>query len=49
MLTNIVSFADGTYVIDLPAGVLDKAYVVQVEDTRGLMVLFSFSPKSLPA
>ena len=39
--TNVVSYADGTYVIDLPPGVLDKAYVIQVEDTRGLMVLAS--------
>ena len=39
--SNVVSFADGTYIIDLPAGVLDNAYVVQVEDTRGLMVLAS--------
>jgi hypothetical protein len=39
--TNVVSYADGTYEIDLPPGVLDNAYVVQVEDTRGLMVLAS--------
>ena len=41
MPTNVASYADGTYLIDLPPGVLDKAYVVQVEDTRGLMVLAS--------
>ena len=41
MPTNVVSYADGTYEIDLPPGVLDNAYVVQVEDTRGLMVLAS--------
>ncbi len=39
--TNIASYADGTYVIDLPAGVLGSSYVIQVEDTRGLMVLAS--------
>ncbi len=41
MPTNVESYADGTYIIDLPPGVLDNAYVVQVEDTRGLMVLAS--------
>ena len=31
--TNVISHADGTYVVDLPAGVPSNAYVVQVEDT----------------
>ncbi len=35
----MVSHADGTYVVDLPSGVPSNAYVVQVEDTRGLSVL----------
>ena len=37
--TNVVSHADGTYVVDLPSGVPSNAYVVQVDDTRGLSVL----------
>ena len=37
--TNVVSHADGTYIVDLPSGVPGNAYVVQVEDTRGLSVL----------
>ena len=39
--TNVVSHGDGTYLVDLPAGVLSNSYVVQVEDTRGLSVLAS--------
>jgi hypothetical protein len=39
--TNIVSHGDGTYLVDLPSGVLSNSYVVQVEDTRGLSVLAS--------
>ncbi len=37
--TSVVSHADGTYIVDLPSGVPSNAYVVQVEDTRGLSVL----------
>ena len=39
--TNIESYSDGTYVLDLPTGVNASSYVIQVEDTRGLMVLAS--------
>lgn len=39
--TNLASFADGTYVVDIPPGIPEKAYVIQIEDTRGLMVLAS--------
>jgi hypothetical protein len=39
--TNIASYADGTYLLDLPQGVNASSYVIQVEDTRGLMVLAS--------
>ncbi len=39
--TNILSHADGTYVVDLPSGVNSNSYVIQVEDTRGLSVLAS--------
>jgi hypothetical protein len=38
---TIISHADGTYIVDLPTGVPGNAYVVQVEDTRGLSVLAS--------
>jgi hypothetical protein len=38
---NIASYADGTYILDLPPGVIATGYVIQVEDTRGLMVLAS--------
>ena len=38
---NIASYSDGTYVLDLPQGIADNSYVIQVEDTRGLMVLAS--------
>ena len=41
MPTNIISHGDGTYIVDLPAGVSGNSYVVQVEDTRGLSVLAS--------
>jgi hypothetical protein len=37
--TSVVSNADGSYIVDLPSGVRSNAYVVQVEDTRGLSVL----------
>ena len=33
---NIASYADGTYVLDLPQGVNGSSYGIQVEDTRGL-------------
>jgi len=39
--TNITSYADGTYVIDLPPGVTGDSYAIQVQDTRGLMVVAS--------
>jgi hypothetical protein len=38
---NIASYANGTYILDLPAGIQSNAYVVEVSDTRGLMVLAS--------
>ena len=40
---NIASYADGSYILDLPPGVSGSAYVIQVQDTRGLMVLASSS------
>jgi hypothetical protein len=39
--TNITSYADGTYVIDLPADVPGDSYVLQVEDSRGIVVTAS--------
>jgi hypothetical protein len=39
--TNITSYADGTYLIDLPSGVPGDSYVLQVEDTRGIIVTAS--------
>ena len=39
--TNITSYADGTYSIDLPSGVPGDSYVLQVEDTRGIIVTAS--------
>ena len=36
--TNITSYANGTYVMDLPSGVPSDSYVLQVEDTRGIIV-----------
>src|SRR4030042_1118721 len=39
--TNITSYADGTYVIDLPSGVAGDSYVIQVEDSRGIIVTAS--------
>ena len=35
---NITSYANGTYVVDLPSGVAGDSYVLQVEDTRGIIV-----------
>jgi len=37
--TSITSYADGTYLIDVPPGVPGSSYGVQVEDTRGIMVV----------
>lgn len=37
-------FANGTYLIDIPAGIDSNSYVLQVEDTRGIVsVVASFS------
>jgi hypothetical protein len=36
--TNITSYADGTYSIDLPSGVPGDSYILQVEDSRGIIV-----------
>jgi hypothetical protein len=39
--TNITSYADGTYSIDLPSGVPGDSYLLQVEDSRGIIVTAS--------
>jgi hypothetical protein len=38
---NVISYANGTYIVDLPQGVLGSSYILEVKDTRGLMVLAS--------
>ena len=38
---NLTSFADGTYSIGLPSGVASDSYVIQVEDSRGVIVTAS--------
>jgi uncharacterized protein (UPF0333 family) len=39
--TEPQSFADGTYQIDIPSGVDPYSYIVQVEDSRGIIVVAS--------
>lgn len=39
--TEPTSFANGTYLIDIPSGVDPYSYLVQVEDPRGIVVLAS--------
>jgi hypothetical protein len=39
--TDPVAFANGTYLIDIPSGVDPYAYVIQVEDSRGIIVAAS--------
>jgi hypothetical protein len=39
--TNLISYPNGTYSIDLPSGVAGDAYVLQVEDSRGIIVTAS--------
>ena len=39
--TNITSYADGSYSIGLPSGVPGDSYVLQVEDSRGIIVTAS--------
>jgi hypothetical protein len=39
--TNLISYPNGTYSIDLPSGVTGDSYVVQVEDPRGIIVTAS--------
>jgi hypothetical protein len=36
--TNVTSYADGKYSIDLPSGVPGDSYILQVEDSRGIVV-----------
>jgi len=36
--TDPLAFANGTYLIDIPSGVDPYAYVIQVEDSRGIIV-----------
>jgi len=39
--TDPVAFANGTYLVDIPSGVDPYAYVIQVEDPRGIIVTAS--------
>ena len=39
--TDPVAFANGTYLINIPSGVDPDAYVIQVEDLRGIIVAAS--------
>jgi len=39
--TDPIAFANGTYLIDIPSGVDPYAYVIQVEDSRGIIVAAS--------
>ena len=39
--TEPVAFANGTYLIDIPFGVDPYSYVIQVEDSRGIIVVAS--------
>jgi hypothetical protein len=39
--TNITSYPDGTYSIGLPSGVPGDSYLLQVEDSRGIIVTAS--------
>jgi len=38
---NLTSYANGTYLIDLPSGVDGSSYALQVEDSRGIVVMAS--------
>jgi hypothetical protein len=38
---ELTAFTNGTYLIDIPSGIDPSSYVVQVEDTRGIMVAAS--------
>ena len=38
---NLISYANGTYLIDLPSGVDGSSYALQVEDSRGIVVMAS--------
>jgi hypothetical protein len=35
---DLVAYANGTYVIDVPSGIDTSSYLVQIEDTRGILV-----------
>jgi len=39
--TEPTAYANGTYIIDIPSGVDPYSYVIQVEDTRGIIVAAS--------
>jgi hypothetical protein len=39
--TNLISYPNGNYSVDLPAGVPGESYMLQVEDSRGIIVTAS--------
>jgi hypothetical protein len=39
--TNLISYPNGTYLVDLPVGVPGDSYMLQVEDSRGIIVTAS--------
>ena len=39
--TEPVAFANGTYIIDIPSGIDPYSYLIQVKDSRGLIVVVS--------
>ena len=39
--TEPIAYANGTYLVDIPSGVDPYAYVIQVEDSRGIIVAAS--------
>jgi len=39
--TEPVAFANGTYIIDIPSGIDPYSYLIQVEDSRGIIVVAS--------
>ncbi len=39
--TEPMAFSNGTYIIDIPSGVDEQSYVIQVEDSRGIIVVAS--------
>ncbi|MBX5328383.1 MAG: hypothetical protein QHH18_03755 [Candidatus Bathyarchaeota archaeon] len=39
--TEPIAYANGTYLVDIPSGIDPKSYVIQVKDSRGIIVVAS--------